>query len=76
MVLCKMSTYNITTHHGECLQDCPHGAWNGPEGICGAECLECVGTLYLTKHNSINCDGGSHQCKNKLTDLYRRKSDE
>ena len=46
MVLCKMSTYNITTHHGECLQDCPHGAWNGPEGICGAECLECGGILF------------------------------
>ena len=57
MALCKRNTYDITAGRGECPQDCPHGAWNGPEGICGAECLECGGTLYLTDRGSVSCNG-------------------
>lgn len=57
MELCKKDTYNITAHGGQCLPDCPHGAWNAPEGICGAECLKCGGTLYLTNMNQVYCDG-------------------
>ena len=54
--LCKKNTYNITSHRGKCPQNCPHGAWNTTEGICGAECRKCGGTLYLTNTDQVYCD--------------------
>jgi len=54
---CKKNTYNIKKHRGTCLSDCQHGAWNGSDGVCGAECPDCGGTLYLSNKGRVFCDG-------------------
>ena len=56
--MCKRNTYDITSDCGECPESCSYGVWNMmPEGVCGAECLNCGGTLYLTDKDEVYCDG-------------------
>lgn len=56
-IMCKKGCYNITTGEGQCPESCEHGAWNDfQKGICGAECLECGGDLFLTADNKVYCD--------------------
>lgn len=61
-MMCKKGSYNITEDCGSCPEDCPYGAWHRtPEGICGAECLECGGTLLLTDTDRVYCDSCGFQ---------------
>ena len=56
---CKMRTWDITNKKGKCDEDCKYGAWhNGYDGesCCGAECIECGGTLYYSEEDAIMCD--------------------
>lgn len=60
--MCKKNTYDITADCGTCPESCPYGAWHlTPEGVCGAECLECGGTLFLTDTDEVYCDGCGFQ---------------
>ena len=52
---CKQGTFNIATGKGNCPENCKYGAWNEPDGICGAECEECGGDLYLTSEDTVYC---------------------
>lgn len=58
-VFCIKGTYNITKGEGECPENCKYGAWelDGTNRICGAECLECGGTLFMVKGKKVYCDG-------------------
>lgn len=56
-VMCKKGTFDIGENKGECPESCKYGTWNmGREGICGAECRECGGTLFITDKGEIYCD--------------------
>ena len=50
---CKMKTFDLETLKGKCPESCEYGAWNN--GICGAECTECGGDLYLDENNKVYC---------------------
>lgn len=60
-MLCYKKTYDILKGTGECPQECKYGAWHmTQEGICGAECLSCGGTLYLTENGQVICNSCGH----------------
>ena len=50
---CKMKTFDLETFEGECPESCEYGAWNN--GVCGAECSECSGDLYLNENGKVYC---------------------
>lgn len=63
---CKMGIFDLTTLKGKCPETCPYGAWNDfHEGVCGAECLECGGDLYLDENGKVYCtDCGETEMEN------------
>ena len=53
-VICKARRYNLSQMGGDCPVDCPYSGDNA-DGICGAECQECGGELYLTHDDRVYC---------------------
>lgn len=63
---CKMKTFDLTTMEGTCPENCEYGAWNlGEKGICGAECQNCGGDLFLTENDTIYCTDCKEACENE-----------
>ena len=61
-MMCKKGSYNITEDCGSCPETSLYGAWHMTlEGICGAECLKCEGTLFLTDTDRVYCDSCEFQ---------------
>lgn len=53
-VICKARRYNISQRGGDCPANCPYCGCN-TDGICGAECQECGGNLFLTHDDRVYC---------------------
>lgn len=53
---CFMGTFEIHTGKGECPENCEYGGWNGEiNGVCGAECEKCGGSLFLNEDGIEIC---------------------
>jgi len=64
-IYCIKGTWNITKGTGTCPENCRYGAWEidaDDARICGAECLNCGGTLYMVEGRRYYCEDCGFDC--------------